>query len=93
MKCVEICKEEGAVQIIDAKPVFDYNLCVYCDDCAEVCPTESIVIEKNGYKVMARGKLGRHPRLADVLKEFATEEEVLEILKSVVEEYMKNGRS
>lgn len=93
MQCVEICKEEGAVQIIDAKPVFDYNLCVFCDDCAEVCPTESIVIEKNGYKVMARGKLGRHPKLADLLKEFATEDEVLEILKSVVEEYMKNGRS
>ena len=37
---------------------------------------------------MANGKLGRHPRLADVIKEFATEDEVYEILKEVAEEYM-----
>ena len=89
MKCVEICKEEGAVKIIDATPVFDYNLCIYCEDCAKVCPTESIVIEKKGIKVMANGKLGRHPRIADILKELANEDEIYEVLKKVVEEYMK----
>ncbi len=88
MKCVDICKEDGAVKIIDAKPVFDYSLCVFCDDCAEVCPTGSIVIEKKGFKVMANGKLGRHPKLADVIKELAAEDEIYEILKDVVEDYM-----
>jgi len=83
MKCVEICKEDGAVQIIDAKPVFDYNLCVFCEDCAKVCRTE-----KKGAKVMANGKLGRHPKIANVLKEFATEDEIYEVLKDVAEEYM-----
>jgi dissimilatory sulfite reductase (desulfoviridin) alpha/beta subunit len=91
MKCVEICKEEGAATIIDATPVFDYNLCIYCEDCAKVCPTESIVIEKKGIKVMANGKLGRHPRIADILKELANEDEIYEVLKKVVEEYMNKS--
>ncbi|MBI5327249.1 MAG: 4Fe-4S binding protein [Deltaproteobacteria bacterium] len=91
IKCVDICKEDGAIKIIDARPVFDYSLCVLCDDCAEVCPTESIVIEKKGFKVMANGKLGRHPKLADVIKEVATEDEIYEILKDVVEEYINQS--
>ena len=91
MKCTEICKEEGAVRIIGARPVFDYNLCVLCDDCAEACPTGSIVIEKKGARIMASGKLGRHPKLADVLKELANEDDVYAILKQVVEEYMREA--
>lgn len=88
MKCVEICRETGAVKIIGARPVFDYNKCILCGDCAKVCPTESIVIEKRGSKVMAGGKLGRHPKFADVLKELAAEDEIYEILEQIVHEHM-----
>jgi len=49
------------------------------------------VIEKKGIKVMANGKLGRHPKLADIIKELATEDEIYEILKDVVEEYMNQS--
>src|SRR3989344_3361285 len=83
--------KEGFVKIIDATPVFDYNLCIYCEDCAKVCPTESIAIEKKGAKVMANGKLGRHPRIADILKELANEDEIYEVLKKVVEAYMSQS--
>lgn len=89
MECVRICKEKGAVKIINARPIFDYNLCVLCGDCAKVCPTEAIIIEKNGVRVMANGKLGRHPKLADMLKELADENEVYELLNKIVLEKMK----
>lgn len=52
-----------------------------------------IVIEKKGFKVTAHGKLGRHPKLAAILKELASEDEIHEILKKVVEEYMNPVRS
>ncbi|MBI5892361.1 MAG: 4Fe-4S binding protein [Deltaproteobacteria bacterium] len=89
MECVRICKEKGAVQIIDARPIFDYTLCVLCGDCAKVCPTEAIIIEKKGARVMANGKLGRHPKLADMLAELADEDEVYKLLDKLVSERIK----
>lgn len=84
MECVRICKEDGAVKVIDAMPVLDYELCVLCGDCAKVCPTESIIIEKKGLKVIANGKLGRHPKLAETLAELADENEAYNLLENIV---------
>lgn len=89
MECVWICKEKGAVKIVNAKPIFDYILCVLCGDCAKVCPTEAIIIKKKGARVMANGKLGRHPKLADMLAELADENEVYELLEKLVLERIK----
>lgn len=89
MECVRICKEKGAVKIIDSRPIFDYTLCVLCGDCAKVCPTEAIIIEKTGMRVMANGKLGRHPKLANILAELADEGEVYKLLNNLVLEKMK----
>jgi len=89
MECVKICKEQGAIKIMEAKPVFDYTLCVLCGDCAKVCPTEAIIIEKRGLKVMADGKLGRHPRLADTLAILADEAKGIMLLNDLVKKRMK----
>lgn len=84
MECVNICKEDGAVRITEAMPVIDYILCVLCGDCAKVCPTEAIIIEKRGLKVMASGKLGRHPRLAETIDELAPENKIYRFIKQII---------
>ncbi len=89
MKCVKICKEEGAVVVENAMPVFDYDLCVFCGDCERVCPTGTIENKKVGIRVMAGGRLGRHPQLAKVLKDMADEDYVLVALKEMVEKYIQ----
>lgn len=75
MKCVEVCEEEGAVQIINGAPVFNMELCVKCGKCAKVCPTESIIIKDQGVRVMAGGMIGRHPQLAYTLNELTKDAE------------------
>ncbi len=81
MKCVEVCEEEGAVQIINGAPVFNMELCVKCGKCAKVCPTESIIIKNQGVRVMAGGMIGRHPQLAYTLNELTKDDEAFNIFQ------------
>ncbi len=63
----------------------NYDRCVHCGLCAEVCPTGTIKTEKKCYRVMIGGKLGRHPRFADDLIDFADESEVIRALDVCVD--------
>ncbi len=89
MQCVDVCKEEGAVCVKDAIPIFNYKICVYCGDCEKICPTGSITNERVGMRVMAGGRLGRHPRLAMIMDDMADEGTLLEILRDILDKYIK----
>ena len=92
--CLRACKE-GAIRITgmsneqpeNGKKVvtINYDRCVHCGLCAEVCPTGTIKMDKKCFRVMIGGKLGRHPRFADDLIEFADESEVLSALDVCVD--------
>ena len=92
--CLRACKE-GAIRITgmsdepseNGKKVvtINYDRCVHCGLCAEVCPTGTIKMDKKCFRVMIGGKLGRHPRFADDLTGFADESEVLRALDVCVD--------
>ncbi len=82
--CVRVCREE-AVEISSSEPVLDASRCIDCGDCAAVCPTRALIIGELGYSVLAGGKLGRHPQLAQTLFDFANEELLLDCLQTICE--------
>lgn len=89
--CEEACEEE-AVRVGEHFPVFDPERCLYCGACIRACATEALRPGRQGYRVLVGGKLGRHPQLARELFSFATEEEVLTLLKRVLSFYKAHNR-
>ena len=73
--CVDAC-DEAAVSLDsrtgshaegsagESGPVLDRGRCVGCGACVRVCPTGALTTGESGWRVMAGGRLGRHPRLA-----------------------------
>jgi dissimilatory sulfite reductase (desulfoviridin) alpha/beta subunit len=82
-KCVRACKE-GAIKAVDGVPRIDYASCINCGDCVRACPLGAIVVGRTGYTVYVGGNVGRHPRLAHKLMDFADEETVFRVFRNAV---------
>jgi len=88
--CAEACAED-AISMAKERAIINRDTCLNCGQCARVCPTGALQLDKVGYKVLAGGKLGRHPRLATEIMSVADENEVAESLERCVELYINAG--
>lgn len=89
--CVEHCRE-GAINLMDEGPQFDYDRCVSCGGCIGACPCGAIALQWSGYRLLAGGKLGRHPRLAETLLNVAGLGQLSAALEGAVRLYMEQAR-
>lgn len=89
-KCQKLCKEK-AITMKGELPSIDTAKCVFCGDCIRGCPVSSLKAKRKGYAVYAGGKMGRHPRLGQLVAEFVSEEEGLSILEQSLELYRLRG--
>lgn len=89
--CIKVCRE-GSVRLLEDGPVFDASSCVNCGQCARSCPVDAIIEIRKGFKVLAGGKLGRHPRLAEVLLDLVDQAELKAALEGAVRLYKEEGR-
>ena len=79
--CMEVCKE-GAIKILDNKAVIDYTKCIYCGECVRACPLDADVSEREGYTIFIGGNVGRHPRLAQKVLDFADEKTLFRLIEN-----------
>jgi anaerobic sulfite reductase subunit C len=91
--CVDSCREKAILIDDDLhKPSIDFDLCLKCGQCIDVCSTGTIEKGQTGFRVQLGGKLGRHPRLARELPGIYAEEQVIEIVKACIKFYKENSK-
>lgn len=88
--CVEACGEDAVFLDPDLGPKILQEKCLFCGKCALACPTQAIGSGAQGFRIMAGGKLGRHPRLATEIPGTFPKPEALAIAEAGLRLFMEN---
>ncbi|NMC50307.1 MAG: 4Fe-4S binding protein, partial [Desulfovibrio sp.] len=81
--CVAACPEQ-AVSLSPHGPVLDRTTCLGCGLCARACPHDALTPGPLGWRVLAGGRLGRHPALAVELPGLFSDAEAAACLANLV---------
>lgn len=86
--CIESCKE-GALVLEEPmdQPSFDAEKCLYCGQCIRVCPSGTLTVDREGFRLLVGGKLGRHPQLGRDLGEIFSRKELLSRIQGFLDLY------
>lgn len=89
--CADACRE-GALSLGEGGLTLHPEDCVACGACIRACPTGALTPLASGWRVMAGGRLGRHPRLAHEIAECASLEQAAGLLAALLRVWEGQGR-
>ena len=94
-KCavVEKCPVKAAHVDEDGIMQIDYDACNNCGKCVDACHFDCVTQKKAGYKIMVGGMWGKRQRLATVVDEVYTKEEVFEMVERALLIYREQGKT
>lgn len=90
--CIDVCRE-NAILLEDDSPRIDKDRCLCCGQCIRACPTGTLQAGRKGYRILAGGKLGRHPRLAKELTGICSVDDAVAIADQCLDFYLDHCRN
>jgi dissimilatory sulfite reductase (desulfoviridin) alpha/beta subunit len=90
--CADICPSD-AITMEDGYPVIDREKCIHCGECVTSCPTEAWQIGEQGVKVWAGGRIGRDPKLGEVVIDFLPLEKIPAAIEASLEFFREHGKT
>ncbi|WP_461208342.1 4Fe-4S binding protein [Desulfocurvus sp. DL9XJH121] len=91
--CAGICRErsvilgpQGALEAVDESD------CLACGACVRACPTEALTARTTGWRVLAGGKLGRHPRFGSELQGLTATDDAPALVARLVAGHLRLAR-
>lgn len=94
-KCsvVEACPVKAAYLDEDGIMQIDRDACNNCGKCVGTCNFDCVTEKQTGYKIMVGGIWGKRQRLATVIDEIYTKEEVFEMIERALLLYREQGET
>lgn len=89
--CADACLEEaldfgsGGVEINEA-------LCLSCGDCIRHCPSGALGPGETGWNLIEGGRVGRHPHFGELTGKVRTDEEAVDWVLAVLQDYFAQSR-
>lgn len=89
--CEKVCPNQ-AITMVDGKPVMDKSRCLLEGNCIFSCPTDAWQEKRRGYLLYAGGKIGRKPRLGQIVAKFIQPDKVIEAVEKVLSTFETIGQ-
>jgi anaerobic sulfite reductase subunit C len=88
--CVPVCKTK-AIKVADNIAIIDREKCKNCGQCIAVCPFNALIKKRHGFAVLVGGREGEDTRLGQVIAEFLSEKEALNVTERCLKILKENN--
>ncbi|MEW6242979.1 MAG: 4Fe-4S binding protein [Bacillota bacterium] len=90
--CAEACPT-GAITAGEEVPSIDRGKCSHCGDCVSACPTGAWQASERGVKVWAGGRIGRNPKLGELVVNFLPLAKVPHVITVSLQFFRDHGQA
>ncbi len=85
-ECAANCPDQALAMVNDL-PQWNQDACQGCLGCSRACGMGCVSLKNVGVRLLAGGRLGRHPRLAQTIGEYESVEPVFSIIDRALTDY------